>query len=921
MRPIAIFLLLIGSYFGSNAQVLDPVTWGFKSEHVADDEYLLTFTAKMDDPWKVYSQFTPEGGPVPTSINYESEGFEIVGKGEETGHRKDGHEEMFGIDVISFLPDQPFIIKQKVKAPSGTTITGYLTYMTCNDEQCLPPTDVEFSLDLVGSTGSDTETKSAPKSEPKAKAAEEQMDKQSGITINNPSAVVKEKATGVIGSVTNVATEKVTSTIGSVTDAATDQIAATTSKISIPSIGSIGNSAPPSNDNVKEPVQWDIALQPLGGDEYELTYTAAIEKTWNVYSQFTSDDGPYPTAVTHETEGVTLVGKSTETGHRKEGIDPMFEVNVIKFLDDEPYVIKQKIKAAGQDNIKGYLTYMACDATQCLPPVDVEFAFDLKSGKAIGYDSVDGGTPASTASNIAAVPPPSSGSGPNIADGKIDNKIPQLSQSFLSPLGNCGGGEESSKSLLGTFLLGFFGGLIALLTPCVFPMIPLTVSFFTKDTKRKGWVNGVIYGLCIIAIYVALGMGLTLIFGEEALNRLSVNWIANTIFFLIFIFFAFSFFGYYEITLPSSWSTKTDGMADKGGLLGIFFMAFTLALVSFSCTGPIIGSAIVSAASTGSKLGPAIVMGGFAFGLALPFGVFAAVPALLNSLPRSGGWMNSVKVVLGFLELALAFKFLSVADLTNDWGFLRYELFMAIWVLCFLGMALYLFGFIKFPHDSPIAKLSVTRKILGTLSAAFAVYLLSGFMINDKTGSYASKKLLSGLAPPSHYNFFLDKQESNKSIKDQYPSYSICANGIPCFKDYYEGKAYSQATNKPMFLDFTGHGCVNCRKVEEHIWIDEKVSDRLKDDWVLISLYVDEDTKLDEVYVSKERGNKIRNVGNMWADFQVLNFEQNSQPLYVMATPYEEVLAKPRGYVQTEGVEEYVNYMDCGYKGFEKATQ
>ncbi len=665
---------------------------------------------------------------------------------------------------------------------------------------------------------------------------------------------------------------------------------------------------PKTESSMVNPVSWTVNLNTISDGEYELVYTAKMQDPWTVYSQYTSDDGPVPTTITYETE-VEKIGKGTETGHKKEGYDKMFETEVIKFLSDQPFVIKHKIKSS-TDKLKGYLTYMTCDDTRCLPPTDVEFAFDLKSGQKLDYNNVGAAT-AATPTNGSALT-----SGAKIDGQTIDNRIPQLSASYKTPVGTCkgGGAEDNKRSLLSTFIFGFFGGLIALLTPCVFPMIPLTVSFFTKDTKRKGWVNGLIYGLSIIFIYVALGIGLTAFFGDEALNRLSTNWIANTAFFVIFLFFAFSFFGYYEIRLPSSWSTKSDTMADKGGLLGIFFMAFTLALVSFSCTGPIIGSAIVSAASSGSSLGPAIVMGGFALGLALPFGVFAAVPALLNSLPRSGGWMNSVKVVLGFLELALAFKFLSVADMTNHWGFLRYELFMVIWILCFAGLTAYLFGKIKFPHDSPIAKLSMVRKVFAFLSLAFTIYLATGLIPNDKTKSYNSKAAMSGLAPPSSYNYFLEAAKADKTIKSQYPSYTMCANSIPCFKDYYEGKAYAAAQGKPVFLDFTGHGCVNCRKTEELIWVDDKVRDKLIEDWVLVSLYVDDDKKLDNVYVSKERKKKIRNVGNMWADFQIINFEQNSQPLYVMMTHDEKVLAKPRGF--KEGIKEYVDYMDCGMETY-----
>ena len=355
-------------------------------------------------------------------------------------------------------------------------------------------------------------------------------------------------------------------------------------------------------------------------------------------------------------------------------------------------------------------------------------------------------------------------------------------------------------------------------------------------------------------------------------------------------------------------------MADKGGLLGTFFMAATLAIVSFSCTGPIIGTALVQVASQGDYWGPFSVMLGFSTALALPFGLFAAFPAWLNTLPRSGSWMNSLKVVLGFLELALALKFLSVADMTEHWGFLRYELFLFLWILIFAAMAAYLFGWIKFPLDSPMKKLSPVRLGFATLAVVTVVYLALGFRVDDTTSTYNTPGLTSGIAPPATYNFFLDPPAIPDELKAVYPSISKCANNITCFKDYFEGLAYARETNKPVFLDFTGYGCVNCRKTEEHIWVDDNVRNLLNDEYVLISLYVDDREKLEKQLISKSRGEKIRNVGNKWSDFQIVNFEQNSQPLYVLMTPEEDVIASPRGY--REGIKQYTDYLKCGLKYF-----
>ena len=684
---------------------------------------------------------------------------------------------------------------------------------------------------------------------------------------------------------------------------------------------------------ILKPVKWDISKEKKSETEYVLIFKANINKDWTVYSQYTSDEGPVPTSITYEKmDGVEFKGKADESGHKKEGPDPLFDnVKVIKYLADKSFIIKQKIKIKDASKpLSGYLTYMTCNNERCLPPEDVEFEFtfsDLKTGskdvKAVVEKpveekpvvvSTDIPTVVSVDTNIADTTKAVVNTLPTkakIENGVIDNLIPNLLSTYKKPLAKCAEQTVESSGYFTTFIFGFLGGLFALLTPCVFPMIPITVSFFTKDTKRKGWVNGLIYGLSIIGIYIALGLLITAIFGPEALNRLSTNWIANTLFFIIFIVFAFSFFGFYEITLPSSWSTKSDRMADKGGLIGIFFMAFTLALVSFSCTGPIIGTALVQAASKGEYLGPFLVMFGFSLALALPFGLFAAFPAWLNSLPKSGSWMNSVKVVLGFLELALALKFLSVADLTNHWGFLKYELFMGLWIIVFLAMALYLFGFIKFPHDSPLKKLSMTRKAFGTLVVFLCVYLAYGFKVNKETNTYNALTLMSGLAPSANYNFFLKEQDVDATIKAKYPSYGKGPQNINAFKDYYEALSYAKEIGKPLFIDFTGHGCVNCRKTEEHIWVDDKIRNRLNNDVVLVSLYVDDDKKLTEVLKSKSRGNKIRNIGNLWADFQIINFEQNSQPLYIMVDPNtENVITSPRPF--KEGVEDYDQYMTCG---------
>lgn len=849
MRYILSVILTLYS-LSLSSQLLDPVQWKSSIEDLGNNEYLLVFEADIDETWIVYSSYTPDNGPVATSINYEPlEGFTLDGGIEEIGTRKEGMDKLFGVEVIKFLADQPYILKQKIKAdPNTKSIVGYLTYMTCDNEKCLPPTDVDFNFKLTGGAPTDV-------------TAEPIMQEDR----NTNSDLIVDESTG----------EPVV-------------------KSNIPS-------------TVFEPVKWFFDINKKG-ESYELGFRANIEEGWAVYSTISNVDGPVPTSVYFDNEeDIEILEPFNEKGERHFGPDPMFDnVEVGRYFSDQPYqLIYPSVKSLNNEPITGSLRYMTCNSERCLPPTDIYFKFDLEAvtGEAVEAEEEQAEGDEDVLKALGY-----------IGDAQIvDQSIPSLQESYLDPISDCEGGEDQGKkSLLWSFIVGFLGGLVAILTPCVFPMIPLTVSFFTKDTKRKGWVNGMIYSISIIIIYVALGLAITAIFGDEALNRLSTNWIANTIFFLIFVFFAFSFFGYYEITLPSSWSTKSDTLAEKGGFIGIFFMAFTLALVSFSCTGPIIGSALVSAAS--NALGPAIVMLGFAIALALPFGLFAAFPAWLNTLPQSGGWMNSVKVVLGFLELAFAFKFLSVADLTNHWGFLKYELFMGVWVLVGLLTTLYLFGFIKFPHDSPIKKLSMTRKLLATAFGLFTVYLASGFMYNETTKGYNSLEVISGFPPPAHYNFFLDPLQADEVIREEYPSYSICANNIPCFKDYFEGLEYARKQDKPVFIDFTGHGCVNCRKTEETIWINDDIRNKLINDWVLVSLYVDDDKKLEQKLYSAQREKPMRNIGNKWADFQIINFEQNSQPLYVMMTTDEKVIASPRGY--RSSVKEYKEYMECGYNAY-----
>ena len=641
------------------------------------------------------------------------------------------------------------------------------------------------------------------------------------------------------------------------------------------------------------PVKWSFDAKSIGNEEYELIFTAKIAEGWTTYSQFgEADGGPVPTVLEFKQEPhYELVGKAAESGGRKEVQDKIFGMKVIKFYHDAVFTQKIKVKDASKP-ITGFVTFMVCNDRVCLPPKDADFSFSLPSATP-KPNPTTGATAAENKPNGAQ-------------QGVFDSKRNIDSKKFVR---DCGGdSNETSDSLLWVFVLGFLGGLLALLTPCVFPMIPLTVSYFTKNStdKAAGIRNAVIYGVSIIVIYVTIGIVLTSIFGPTVLNEMSTDMYFNIAFFIIFVIFAFSFFGYYEITLPSSWTTKSDQAADKGGLLGIFFMAFTLSLVSFSCTGPIIGTLLVQTVQNASgflfgfiPVKPLTGMFGFSLALALPFGLFAAFPSWLSSLPKSGSWMTNVKVTLGFLELALALKFFSTADMVRHWELMKYEVFIGLWILIFLLLAAYHFGFIRFPHDNPNQRISTGRRIIGVLSLLFVVYLGSGF-------NYKPLTLLSGLAPPVHYSIWGPKG---------------CPHGLDCYHDFDEGVALAKALNKPLFIDFTGYGCVNCRKMEENVWVKPEILTYLKNDYVVVSLYVDDRERLfpddkQKYLLDKHNGDRIRDKGRKWASFQINNFGVSSQPYYIlMHHDGKTLLTRPTAYTPDAGA--YKKFLDCGVKAFE----
>ena len=654
---------------------------------------------------------------------------------------------------------------------------------------------------------------------------------------------------------------------------------------------------------ILNPVKWEFGSQKISETEYELIFLAKMDHHWALYSQFVEEGGPLPTVFSFESsadfeliEAVTEAEINKVTQH-----DPVFDMVVSKYYDTA--IFKQRIKVKSSEfSIIGNIDFMTCDDTKCTYKPDNPFTFKYAAETGI---AIVGGTQISdlelteNADQLLYGMTPDSFSKTTV---ECSTQSSSLSQDI-----------KSSNNSLWTILgLGFLGGLLALLTPCVFPMIPLTVSFFTKkdrNTNEKGGVfKAILYGVFIVLVYVALSIPFHLLdsVNPDILNEISTNVWLNSIFFVIFVFFAFSFFGYYELTLPSTWTNSTSRGEGFGGILGVFFMALTLSIVSFSCTGPILGSLLAGSLSAdGGAWQLTAGMGGFGIALGLPFALFALFPNMLKALPKSGGWLNTTKVVLGFLELALAFKFLSNADLVKHWGVLKIEVFLGIWILVFAGLTLYIFGKLKFPHDSPVKKLSFFRVSSGFLVLAFVLYLGSGFRVNTQTHTFMPLTLLSGLAPPVGYSFL-------------YPN--DCPNNFDCFKDLKQGVAYAQKVNKPILLDFTGYACVNCRKMEEHVWPKPAIKSYFENDYVLISLYVDDKQELpeDQKLTVKRLGGGARvleNYGHKWAHFQTQFFQSNSQPYYVLVSPDgKTVLNAPVGYTPDE--DEYKAFLECGLEGF-----
>ena len=648
---------------------------------------------------------------------------------------------------------------------------------------------------------------------------------------------------------------------------------------------------------IQDPVKFKTELKALSDTEGEIIFTAASDPGWHVYSTNLGDGGPISaTFNVDKKNGLELVGKLKPVGNEISTFDKLFQMKVRYFESTAQFV--QKIKfIASTYTIEGYLEYGACDDESCLPPTQVPFNLSgkttLKATEPVAESKVElqkeveiePETVATSADTAAVVKPAVS------ADILWKPVIDDL-QAY---------GEEHSQedmSWIYIFITGFLGGLLALFTPCVWPIIPMTVSFFLKRSKdrKKGIRDAWTYGASIVVIYVTLGLAITAIFGASALNALSTNAVFNILFCLMLIVFAASFFGAFEITLPSKWSNAVDSKAEAtGGLISIFLMAFTLSLVSFSCTGPIIGFLLVQVSTTGSVIAPAIGMLGFAIALALPFTLFALFPSWLKSMPKSGGWMNVIKVTLGFLELAFALKFLSVADLAYGWRILDRETFLALWIVIFALLGFYLLGKIKFPHDDDDTKIGVSRFFMALVSLAFAVYMVPGLW-------GAPLKAVSAFAPP---------------MKTQ--DFNLYTNEVHAkFDDYDLGMEYARLHNKPVMLDFTGYGCVNCRKMELAVWTDPTVSKIINDDYVLITLYVDNKTPLSEPVKIMENGTErtLRTVGDKWSYLQRVKFGANAQPFYVLIDNEGKPLNK--SYAYNEDIPKYIEFLRTGLENYRK---
>jgi thiol:disulfide interchange protein len=890
------------------SQIVQPVHWTFEATPIEGDEYDLVATAKLEKGWNIYSQFlASDDGPIKTEFNFKpTPQYSLVGTSREVSdHKKSGYDKMFDMNITKFSQQVAFVRRVKVK-DATTKIMGTVRFGTCDEEKCLPPQEEDFTFKLPANNKS---TSPAPAATPKTAPVPSPATPKPAP----PAPQVQPQSTNS-GAATAPSTPKSTPKSEIPNPKSGGLIAQATPKKGVPPASTPAATpvAPPavpqkveqapvtdSKKGALNPVSWNFTSKKVSETEYDLVFKATIQQGWHIYSQFVKDGGPNPTLI--EVKNAEKVGKATEVGsHKNEHFDKMFEMQLIDFEQDATFTQRVKVKDANTP-IQASIEIQACDAGRCIPPTASEGIFDLKTG--IGTIAGEVPTP-------ELPPQPSVDMSHPINKYKFDKTAEKEVCASMGAVAT-----EEKGSLWWIFFMGFLGGLFAILTPCVFPMIPLTVGLFTKGnrTRTQGLWDAAIYALSIIIIYVGLGLIVTTLFGADALNLLSTNVWFNIGFGLLFLIFAVSFFGYFEITLPSWLLNKSDEASNRGGLIGIFFMAFTLALVSFSCTGPIIGTLLVETATGGNLSGPIAGMTGFATALALPFGLFAAFPAWLKSLPKSGGWMDDVKAVLGFIEVALAFKFFSVADLTMNKKFIPYELMLGIWVLCALGMALYFAKILRFKPEYVISskkkvvqpnKFAWVRPTMIGFSVLTCLYLLMGFRYNEQSGTFKTPELVSGILPPAGHSYIYPKK---------------CPLNLDCYHDFETGLAAAKKQNKPVLLDFTGYGCVNCRKMEDLVWGKPGVYELIKDKYVLISLYTDDRKALadNEVYNSTFDHKDKKTVGNKWADFEAVHFGRNSQPYYVLLDPNTlKVLNQPVAF--TPDVKAYQGFLQCGLDKFKK---
>ncbi len=647
--------------------------------------------------------------------------------------------------------------------------------------------------------------------------------------------------------------------------------------------GASNNLVTTDYSTIKDPVTWNISAEKINEKEYWVKFNATIAPTWKLYSQHSPAGGANPMSFNFENiKGYHLEGKVEEIGELETKPEPLFENKVMKFFHDKAEMRQKIILDSASAVISGYIDFQTCDAVQCKFP-QKDFTIKISGSGAIEINNS-----ADTSSTGMAIP----GDSQFIVDtayarnGTCNAEVTQTVT------------DAKNRNLFSTFILGFLGGLIGLVMPCTFPMIPFTISFFTKrsGSRKKGIASASFYGFSIILVYFLTSLPF-LLFGlsGDKLNEFSTNNVVNLVFFFVFILFALSLFGMFEIKLPTKWANRADSASDMGGYLGIFFMALTLCIVSFSCTGPILGSLLANSLKGG---GAALSAGmvGFGTAFALAFTMLALFPQLLNKLPKSGGWLNEIKIVFAFVELAFALKFFSNVDLAYHWGLLKREIFLGFWSLFSLLTFLYVIGVIRFPHDDKKVKITIPRGVFALIFLSLAVYFGSGV----QKGKNLS--LISGFTPPMFYSIWHYDNE--------------CPLALNCFHDFEEARAYALKVNKPLMIDFTGWACVNCRKMEEHVWPDNEVYKLINEEYVLVSLYVDdkEPLRLEEQYISAYSGNKVRSVGNKWSDFQARDFGTNSQPYYVLIAPDGKVLNQPRGY--TPDKEVYTGFLQCGLETF-----